>query len=109
MKNVHMCYIGVTEGNIENLKKRRLIEDKHLHFHLHNTLCITESVHFIILNRPRATVPSGHPHHLEVIVLTYEIVVNGSLITWSIPIGTKHSAKDVHFISILYQVRTTTE
>ena len=21
MKNVHMCYIGVTEGKIENLKK----------------------------------------------------------------------------------------
>ena len=23
MKNVHMCYIGVTEGKIENLKKER--------------------------------------------------------------------------------------
>ena len=24
MKNVHMCYIGVTEGKIENLKKGKM-------------------------------------------------------------------------------------
>ena len=39
MKNVHMCYIGVTEGKIENLKK----EGK-MRIHLHNTLCLHEGV-----------------------------------------------------------------
>ena len=48
MKNAQMCYIRVTEGKIE---KRRQNEDKHLNFHLHNTLCLPESVHFIILNQ----------------------------------------------------------
>ena len=42
-----MCHIRMTEGKIENLKKRRQNEDKHLHFHLHNTLCLPESVHKI--------------------------------------------------------------
>ena len=28
MKNVHMCYIRVTEGKIEKLKKRRQNEEK---------------------------------------------------------------------------------
>ena len=41
MKNVHMCYVRVTEGKFE---KRRQKEDKHLNFHLHNTLCLPESV-----------------------------------------------------------------
>ena len=44
MKNVHMCHIRMTEGKFE---KRRQNEDKHLHFHLHNTLCLPESVHKI--------------------------------------------------------------
>ena len=44
-KNVHMYY--VTEGKIENMKKRRQYEDKHLYFHLHNTLCLSEGVHKI--------------------------------------------------------------
>ena len=39
-----MCYIGVTEGKIENLKKRRQKEDYHLNFHLHNALCLPEGV-----------------------------------------------------------------
>ena len=43
MKNVHMCYVRVTEGKIENLKN----EDEHLNFHLYNTLCLSESVHKI--------------------------------------------------------------
>ena len=47
MKNVHMCYIRVTEGKIENLKKEGKNEDKHLNFHLYNTLCLPESVHKI--------------------------------------------------------------
>ena len=38
MKNVHMYYIRVTEGKIENLKKEGKNEDKHLSFHLYNTL-----------------------------------------------------------------------
>ena len=45
MKNVHMCYIRVTEGKVKNLKKRSQNEDLHLNFHLHNTLCLFESVH----------------------------------------------------------------
>ena len=45
MKNVHMCYIRVTEGKIENLKKRSQNEGKHLNVHLRNTLCLSESVH----------------------------------------------------------------
>ena len=47
MKNVHMRYIRVTEGKIENLKKKRQNEDKHLNFHLHNTLCLSKNVHKI--------------------------------------------------------------
>ena len=47
MKNVHMCYIRVTEEKIENLKKRWQNENKHINFHLHNTLCLSESVHKI--------------------------------------------------------------
>ena len=47
MKNVHMCYIRVTEGKIENLKKRRQNEDEHLNFHLHYTLSLPESAHKI--------------------------------------------------------------
>ena len=47
MKNVHMCFIGVTGGKLENLKKRRQNENKHLNFHLHNTLCLPEGVHKI--------------------------------------------------------------
>ena len=46
MKNVHMSYIRVTEGKIENLKKGQN-EDKHLNFHLYNTLCLPESVNKI--------------------------------------------------------------
>ena len=46
MKNVPSCYIGVTEGKIENLKKTQN-EDKHLNFHLHNTHCLPEGVHKI--------------------------------------------------------------
>ena len=46
-KNVHMCYIGVTEGKIENLKKEGKMKIIHLNFHLHNTLCLTEGVHKI--------------------------------------------------------------
>ena len=26
MKNVHMCYIGVTEGKIQNLKKKAKLD-----------------------------------------------------------------------------------
>ena len=47
MKNVHMCYIGVTEGKVETLKKRNQNEDLHLNFHLHNTLCLPGGVHKI--------------------------------------------------------------
>ena len=45
MKNVHMCYIGVTEGKIE---KRMQNEDLHLNFHLHKTICLPEGVHKIL-------------------------------------------------------------
>ena len=46
MKNVHMCYIRVTEGKIENLKKGKMrISTLSVNFHLHNTLCLPESVH----------------------------------------------------------------
>ena len=31
----------------ENNEKRRQNEDKHLNFHLHNTLCLREDVHKI--------------------------------------------------------------
>ena len=44
-KNVHMFYIRVTKGKNEKLKKRRQNEEKHLKFHLHNTLCLPEGVH----------------------------------------------------------------
>ena len=46
MKNVHMCNIRVTEGKVENLKKRQN-EDLHLNFHLHSTLCLSEGIHKI--------------------------------------------------------------
>ena len=41
-KNVHMFLIGVTEGNMENMIKRKQNEDNHLNFHLNNTLCLYE-------------------------------------------------------------------
>ena len=44
MKNVHMCYIGVTEGKIEKLKKGKL-RISILIFHLHNTLFLPKVVH----------------------------------------------------------------
>ena len=44
MKNDHKCYIDVTEGNFENLKKRRQNGDQHLNFHLHDTLYLPEGV-----------------------------------------------------------------
>ena len=44
MKNVNMSYIRVTEGKIE---KRQQNEDEHHNFHLHNTLCLSTSVHKI--------------------------------------------------------------
>ena len=47
MKNVHMCYIGVTEEKIKNFKKRSQNEDKHLNFHLHYTLYLPGGVHKI--------------------------------------------------------------
>ena len=40
---VHMFYIGVREGKIENLKKKKMISI----FHLHNTLSLPEDVHKI--------------------------------------------------------------
>ena len=43
-----MYYIRVTEGKNKKLKKRRQNEDLHLNFHLHNTLCLSESVHKIL-------------------------------------------------------------
>ena len=46
-KNVHMYYIRVTEGKNEKLKKKWQNEDKHIYFHLHNTLCLPEGVHTI--------------------------------------------------------------
>ena len=42
-----MYYIRVTEGKNEKFEKRRQNEDKHLNFHLHNTLCLPEGVHTI--------------------------------------------------------------
>ena len=42
-----MCYIRVTEGKIEKFEKRRQNEEKHLNFHLQNTLCLPESIHTI--------------------------------------------------------------
>ena len=47
MKNVHMCYIRVTEGKIENLKKEGKNEDKHLSFHLYNTFLLPERTQII--------------------------------------------------------------
>ena len=44
MKNVHMCFIGVTEGKNEKEGKNEL---KHLYFHLHNILYLPEGVHKI--------------------------------------------------------------
>ena len=35
-----MCYIGVTEGKIEQIEKRRQNEGKYLNLHLHYTLCL---------------------------------------------------------------------
>ena len=46
MKNVHMCYIRVTEGKIENLKKEGKMRISTLIF-INNTLCLPESVHKI--------------------------------------------------------------
>ena len=45
MKNVHMCYIRVTEGKIENLKKEGKMRISIFIFHLHNTLSLLEGVH----------------------------------------------------------------
>ena len=42
MKNVPMCYIGVTEGKIENLKKEGKMRISILIF-----ICLPESVHKI--------------------------------------------------------------
>ena len=47
MKNVHMCHIRMTEGKIENLKKEGKMRISTLIYHLHNTLCLPESVHKI--------------------------------------------------------------
>ena len=44
MKNVHMCYIRVTEGKIENLKKEGKMRISTLIF-IYTTLCLPESVH----------------------------------------------------------------
>ena len=52
MKNVHMCYIRVTEEKIENLKKEGKMRVSTLSFHLHNTICLSESTqNFINLNQ----------------------------------------------------------
>ena len=40
MKNVHTCFIRVTEGKIENLKKEGKMR-------IHNTLSLPEGVHKI--------------------------------------------------------------
>ena len=52
MKNVHMCYIGVTEGKIENLKKECKMRISILIFiytiHFAYLKC---TQHFIILNQ----------------------------------------------------------
>ena len=40
MMKMSICVIGI----IENLKKRRQNEDKHLNFHLHNTPCLPKGV-----------------------------------------------------------------
>ena len=45
-QNVNMYYIRVTEGKMNNWKKKTN-EDKHLNFHSHNTLCLPEGVHKI--------------------------------------------------------------
>ena len=51
MKNVHMCYIRMTEEKNENLKKEGKMRVSTLVFHLHNTICLSESTqNFIILN-----------------------------------------------------------
>ena len=44
-KNVHMYFIGVTEGKIENSKKEGKMKISNLKFHLHYTLCLPEGVH----------------------------------------------------------------
>ena len=41
MKNVHMCYIRVTEGNIENLKKEVKMRK--------STLTFIYTIHFVYL------------------------------------------------------------
>ena len=46
MKNVHMCYIRVTEGKIENLKKEGKMRISTLVF-IHNTLLLPESTQII--------------------------------------------------------------
>ena len=47
MKNVHMCYIRVTEGKFENLKKEGKMRISTLVFHLHNTLLLPERTQII--------------------------------------------------------------
>ena len=44
--SILMYYTRVKEGKNEKLKKKAN-EDEHLNFHLHNTLCLSESVHKI--------------------------------------------------------------
>ena len=39
-----MCYKSDRRKNC-TFEKRRQNEDKHLHFHLHNTLCLPKGVH----------------------------------------------------------------
>ena len=48
MKNVHMCYIGVTEGKIENLKKDGKMSI--------SILIFIYTIHFAYLNK-RNTIP----------------------------------------------------
>ena len=48
MKNGHMCYIRVTEGKIENLKKEGKMRISTIVFiNLHNTLLLPESTQII--------------------------------------------------------------
>ena len=44
MKNIHICYIGVTEGKIE---KEGKVSFSIFNFHLLNTLSLPEGVHKI--------------------------------------------------------------
>ena len=47
MNKVHMCYIGVTEGKIENLKKEGKMRIIILIFTYTIQLCLPEIVHKI--------------------------------------------------------------